>query len=446
MAGVFWVIVFFAVPILATLFYGVTDFSIGLSALSGGFEFLYSQPLYGLSVLAGNISFVWLINQLFIAGRVKIIERSFGLDREYRFHALMGFVIIHAGVIHKILKELSGYSKTSQTLFGVLAVILMGLISVYSMFFLGQSFLTGFKPIKLFRDFMVKNLKIGYRFSKIVHSLLILAVLLIALHIYFSSAFYLPVKWFYISYTILGLMVYIYFKKKSLSYGYIITEVIKHANNVTSIRFFRKNGSKPPFVSGQFGFFRYKGESHPFTISTDPSDNKLMITVKSLGDYTTSIIPNAIAGEEVGFDGPYGIFGKSVFRKDRPVVMIAGGIGITPFFSIIKGLTAINSDKKLYLLWGAATQSDLVRKDELDDAKNRLKSFDYCFVLSNQSDFAGESGYINKELISKKIGSTLIDDPLFLLCGPPVMMNKLVKDLVSLGVKKSDIIFEKFSL
>ena len=92
---------------------------------------------------------------------------------------------------------------------------------------------------------------------------------------------------------------------------------------------------------GQFAFFRFKSkavgfEEHPFTISSETQTIFMSITVKKSGDYTAQL-SNIIVGDSLYFDGPYGVF--SPIDNGSNYVFIAGGIGITPFISILKSFS-----------------------------------------------------------------------------------------------------------
>ena len=76
----FWLALYFIIP---TLLIGLI-FSSPISS--------FGDPLYNLSVVSGACAFVWLVNQLVLSARPKFIERHFGMDRLYRFHAWMAVV------------------------------------------------------------------------------------------------------------------------------------------------------------------------------------------------------------------------------------------------------------------------------------------------------------------------------------------------------------------
>ncbi|MDD3642927.1 MAG: ferric reductase-like transmembrane domain-containing protein, partial [Candidatus Krumholzibacteria bacterium] len=113
---------------------------------------------------------------------------------------------------------------------------------------------------------------------------------------------------------------------------YEIVRVRRAADGVVDIAMRPlRRGLRP--AAAQFAFFRRcrMCPSRPFTISKyEPGSGEICITVKALGK-VTGALQSAREGERLLVDGPYGVFGREAFTTGRPVVMIAGGIGITPF-------------------------------------------------------------------------------------------------------------------
>ncbi len=121
---------------------------------------------------------------------------------------------------------------------------------------------------------------------------------------------------------------------------------------------------------GQFFLFRFLArgrwwESHPFSLSAAPTDSTFHITVKESGDFTRHVsgIP---VGTRVVAEGPFGVSTESTRRRDR-VLMIAGGIGITPLRSMLENMSG-----DLVLIYRVISESDVVFREELKQlAKDR---------------------------------------------------------------------------
>lgn len=191
------------------------------------------------------------------------------------------------------------------------------------------------------------------------------------------------------------------------------------------------------FVYLSLGVFR---TVHPFTVTRfDGRTGELSITVKELGE-TSGRLQSIGPGTRFLVDGSYGVFGKKIVEEMRPVVMIAGGIGITAFRRLIRGLEKQRS-RESYLFYGNEYESDIAFRREID----ALRHVKAVHVLGKDDPMpGGESGFITIDLIEKHLerGLAAYD---YLLCGPPVMIDKLKDALAAEGVPVDRIRFELFS-
>lgn len=191
------------------------------------------------------------------------------------------------------------------------------------------------------------------------------------------------------------------------------------------------------FVYISLGVFR---TVHPFTITRfDGRTGELSITVKELGE-TSGRLQSAGPGTRLLVDGSYGVFGKKIVEGMRPVVMIAGGIGITAFRRLVRGLEKQRS-RESYLFYGNEYESDIAFRREID-ALSHVKAIHV--INKDEPVPGGESGFITIDLIRKHLER----EPAaydYLLCGPPVMIDTLKETLSTEGVPADRIHYELFS-
>ncbi|MGZ6346091.1 MAG: hypothetical protein ACXWNC_00775, partial [Anaerolineales bacterium] len=181
---------------------------------------------------------------------------------------------------------------------------------------------------------------------------------------------------------------------------------------------------------------------HPFTISSSPTSGDLSVSVKAVGDFTATV-KDTTSADEAYVDMPYGVF--SFLNYDAPnLVFIAGGIGITPFISMLRYLVDKKLERKVVLIWGNKTEKDIAFKSELEQMTAAMPSLRIIHVLSNQPEWPGEKGYVDTGLLRKHLEG--FENPQVFVCGPPVMMTKVVRSLQQVGVPKSRIHFERFAL
>ncbi len=185
-----------------------------------------------------------------------------------------------------------------------------------------------------------------------------------------------------------------------------------------------------------------RAEPHPFTISSSPTSGDLSVSVKAVGDFT-STVKDATPADGAIVDMPYGTF--SFLNYDAPnLVFIAGGIGITPFISMLRYMVDKKLERNVILIWGNKTEKDIAFKAELVQMDAAMPSLRIIHVLSNQPEWPGEKGYVTAGLLRKHLEG--IENPQIFVCGPPVMMTKVVGALKQVGVPKERIHFERFAL
>ncbi len=193
------------------------------------------------------------------------------------------------------------------------------------------------------------------------------------------------------------------------------------------------------FVAGQFIFLAFGGpgawQRHPFTVSSSPSQHKLEVSIKALGDYTRNLYDKLSPGIPAKIAGPFGMFDYR--RGGHAQIWIAGGIGITPFMSWIRALDG-NFDYDVDFYYSVAHKGDLLYRDEIEAAAKRYARLHPHFICS-ESD-----GKLTPEQVMQ-------DQPeraalSVYMCGPPPMMDAFAKGLKKHGVPARQIRWEQFNI
>ncbi|MDQ3538391.1 MAG: ferric reductase-like transmembrane domain-containing protein [Actinomycetota bacterium] len=187
-------------------------------------------------------------------------------------------------------------------------------------------------------------------------------------------------------------------------------------------------------------------ELHPFSITSAPTDPKLRLAVKAVGDYTRAL-PGVEPGAWVRVEGPYGGFWHRGDREPRQV-WIAGGIGITPFLSMVRSLPASSSsaaasavpteDREIDLYYLTDRSETAVFLDELRTLaaeRPRLR------IIPHADE---ENGFLTAARIVEISGG--LTGVAVYLCGPKPMTDALTGQLVALGMPQDRIHFEEFRL
>lgn len=410
----------------------------------------------GVPMALGATAFTWLSAQLIISARPKLIESVFGLDRIYRFHSLMPVIAIIAAFVHKLIKE-EAFAESFKTQLGDAALIIFITSSVLGLVFLMDTLVQKIKPLMYARN-LAKKAYIGkYNIQKILHNVMVIAVILVFIHVMLSySAKNALVMSVYIVYFGLAMGFYLYNKvimKYFLSHKFIVESVTADSASMRTITLRPVNNKIFKYLPGQFGFIRIQGdgisgEEHPFSLTSEPTNiETISMTIKNLGDWTADI-QLIKPGSRAFVTAPYGRFSPLLYPKDKAVVMIAGGVGITPMLSILRYFNKNEKDRRVILFWGINGMNEMIVPDEFTAFQQSMKNFALVPVVARQEDYDGEKGYITTELLERVIGSYIgsMQDAQYYICGPAIMQSKVIKGLRLKGISKKNIHFESFSL
>ncbi|HSX47206.1 MAG TPA: FAD-dependent oxidoreductase [Patescibacteria group bacterium] len=183
-----------------------------------------------------------------------------------------------------------------------------------------------------------------------------------------------------------------------------------------------------------------RGQKRWFTISSPPDGEFLTITTRINQEKSSSFKKALVKlkpGEELFMNGPFGDF---VLPKliQTPLIFVAGGIGITPFHSILEWLDKSNEERPIKMIYGVNNEDDIVFMEALDKVSQGT-----TIIVGNPSDsWGGERGKLSAELI---IGlSKPTEDSLIYVSGPEPMVETLGKDLIKNGIKKDQLIQDSF--
>jgi predicted ferric reductase len=188
----------------------------------------------------------------------------------------------------------------------------------------------------------------------------------------------------------------------------------------------------------------FSPRQHPFSIaSSAASPQRLELTFKELGDFTRTIgqIP---VGTRAYLAGPYGAFALDL-RDPRPLVCIAGGIGITPMMSILRTLRARGDRRPVLLVYASGALDKIVFAQELDDLARAMDLRVVHVLESPPPGWTGEGGLIGRELLDRHLTDRYEGAEVF-VCGPEPMMNVVERALRDRGVPGERVHAEHFAL
>ena len=184
-----------------------------------------------------------------------------------------------------------------------------------------------------------------------------------------------------------------------------------------------------------------KGGARTFSIASTPQEPELVIATRMTDTAFKRCLSGLSAGSPVEIEGPYGDL--TLEGETRPAVFLAGGIGITPFRSIILDATAQNPSLDLTLFYSNRCAGDAGFLAELQQLAQQNPRFRLVATMTGVPDCRGERGYISREMIQRHVGD--MTKPAFYVAGPPAMVAAMEALLKQAGVKPENIRAEMFA-
>jgi predicted ferric reductase len=178
-------------------------------------------------------------------------------------------------------------------------------------------------------------------------------------------------------------------------------------------------------------------QTHPFSLSAHPTENTLRLTVKGVGAYTRRLKRRLRPGQRVLADGPYGAF-TAYLRRRRRVLLIGGGVGVTPLRAIAESLEG--NERDVIFAQRATTEDDLLMVDELRRMQRQGK-LTFLPVLGKRGKTAREDPMHPSRL--RAAIPDLREREVF-ICGSPGMVAATIKNLRRAGVRRTYIHSELF--
>ena len=187
------------------------------------------------------------------------------------------------------------------------------------------------------------------------------------------------------------------------------------------------------------------GSNRTFTIASAPHEADLMVATRMRDSAFKRALRADPLGCRIGVEGPNGIM---TLHEDvsRPAVLVAGGIGITPFLSMARHAAQARLPHRILLLYGNRRPEDAAFLDELSAMPKTNPNFRLAPVMSqmekSQRPWSGETGMIDRPFLERHLPEP--KKPVYYLAGPPGMVMGVQMTLAGFGVADDDIRSEEF--
>jgi ferredoxin-NADP reductase len=272
---------------------------------------------------------------------------------------------------------------------------------------------------------------------KIIYGALI--GLLFGLHFHFGKIYSTPE----LALIIGNLFGYLFILKQRINLTLLKKEEI--AENIFELTF--KPNRPLKFKAGQYLEFTLshpkpdsRGERRYFTIASAPEETELKIGIKATerGSSFKQTLLNLKNGERVvasNLDGDF-ILPKNPNQK---ICLIAGGIGVTPFRSMIQSLVNQANSNEVVLFYNVKTVNEIAYQDLFESAKQKIKLI-VVYVISDKNpnpNWSGEVGFMDQKMVEKYLKNP--KDYQFYLSGPNAMVNNYQKMIGQMKVPANQI-------
>ncbi len=220
-----------------------------------------------------------------------------------------------------------------------------------------------------------------------------------------------------------------------------LSEVIRETASTSTLRMVPAEGAElPPFRAGQYVnlFVEVNGvrTSRPFSISSPPGRPYYDLTVRRMpgGFVSNHLLDSARPGDRFESTAPSGSFYHEPLMHSSSVVFLAGGSGVTPFFSIVRDAIENGRDLDMQMVYGSREPSDIIFKEQLERLAAENENFRLDIVISEPpEEWTGLCGLLNVGMISELVGA--VDGKTFFVCGPPAMYGLCAEALAALQVE-----------
>ena len=378
-----------------------------------------------------------------LMARLPPVERGVGADRLARWHAMGGRYTVGLVVAHALL-IIWGYAVTAHT--GVVSQTKTLLLSYPDVLAatVGGLLLAGVGVSSM----RAARRRLRYETWYYLHLYTYLAVALAFSHQFASGAEFvssLPARlaWGALYAAVAAALIWYRFLtpvRQAARHRMRVRSVQPEAPGVVSVVITGRHLDELRAQPGQFFRWRFLARGlwwvcSPYSLSAPPRPDQLRITAKALGGHSRALA-GLRPGTRVVAEGPYGALTASL-RRRRKVLLIAGGVGITPLRALFQTMPAGAGD--LTLVYRASREGDVVFRRELEQLARQRRA-QLWFVVGRRADLGEDP--LNAADLQASIPSLQRHD--VYVCGPPGMTTAVIGELRAAGVPRRHIHHESF--
>ena len=395
-------------------------------------------------------AFAVLLVEFVLTGRFRAVSARIGMDVTMRFHQLVAGVVLVFTLVHPFLyrtPDLNHYLPWDTTRQFTLGLDIDSILTGVAAWIAIPAFIL----ISIYRD----QLPYRYETWRAIHATGAVVIAGLVTHHALSSGRYsadplLAGFWLVLLGAALASLVWTYLIAPLTEAGraYEVTAVRKLALKTWELVLRPRHGDALPFEAGQFAWLNighspFSIHENPFSFSSAPSERpNIRFVIKEVGDLTRRI-GEVQPGTVAYLDGAHGTLTLNG-RHGTGIALIAGGVGIAPLLSIARQLQAENDSRPMVLLYGNRVEEQIVYEEELEQLACRAETQVIHVLSEPKPDWNGPTGWIDSTLIETVFSFNEVQEWIYLVCGPPAMLDAVEDALLAIGIPANQIVVEQF--
>jgi predicted ferric reductase len=378
-----------------------------------------------------------------LMARIPPLERGIGADRLARWHAMGGRYVVSLVAAHALLITW-GYAVTAHTgVVGQATTLLLSYPDVLAATVAGLLLVgVGISSARAARR------RLRYETWYYLHFYTYLAIALAFSHQFATGAEFVTnraarVVWSGMYIGVAAAILWYRFvipARRAVRHQLRVRSVVREGPDVVTVVIGGRHMDELRAEAGQFIRWRFLTRdlwwtSSPYSLSEAPRRDRLRITAKALGDHSRALA-TLRPGTRVFAEGPYGALTSAVRRQGK-VLLIAGGVGITPLRALFESIPAAPGD--LTLLYRASQDRDVVFRRELERLAGQRRA-NLHIITGRRADLGWDP--LSSAALARNIPGLVHHD--VYVCGPAGMTTAVTRTLRAAGVPRRRIHHESF--
>ncbi|MGI8797873.1 MAG: ferredoxin reductase family protein [Pseudonocardia sp.] len=404
-----------------------------------------------LSVLTGLLALSALVCTAVLPSRLRSLTSAFGIDGVLGVHRCLGVVVAILVLAHIAFVVASNPANVALLDTDAPASGRAGTAATLA--------LGGLVALAVLRH----RLRHRYEVWRWLHVALAGAVLVLSgLHVFWLNHLIqdlgMRTLFVLLAALALGVLAYRWAWRPAFGRGseYLVREVRPENDTVSTVVLQARGGRHAvdspslEFAPGQFAWLRLDrslaAQEHPFTMASGAhAGHSPEFTIRHSGDFT-STLRRLRPGSPVWLDGPHGSFTVD-FRAATGLVMIAGGVGITPMMSMLRTLAHRGDRRPHRLIVVAGMVEELLFRAELAQLRRQLDLTVVEVLRRPRPGWSGFVGEVDALLLAAVLPGPFRRNQLdYFVCGPPALVDSVLAELTELAIPAPRVHCEQFDL